>query len=113
MTRRDEPTRRVDLPEPGWFKLRLVKGGPYVPAMITREWGQWGAIIDGQPGNIFAPDPVLATDVFRIWHSGIRIEHAEYLHMLEVSRWAKEHAPDDPAADPTKPISLNRRPSVF
>ncbi|MFA9204885.1 MAG: hypothetical protein ACEQSH_00355 [Bacteroidia bacterium] len=113
MSRRDEPSRRVDLPEPGWFKLRLVKGGPYVPAAITRDGGAWGAIINGIRSEPTDADPARATDVFRVWHSGMRIDAAEYRHMLAVSHWAKDHAPDDPAADPTKPIALARRPSVF
>lgn len=30
-------SRRIDRPEPGYWLIRLVKGGPLVPACIVRE----------------------------------------------------------------------------
>ena len=33
MNRRAEPSRRIDEPEPGLFKTRMVRGGPFVAAI--------------------------------------------------------------------------------
>lgn len=111
--RRQAP-RRVDQPEPGHFKLRMVAGGPWVAASIEHDaLGIWRATIDGdvkEPGH---PDPALADGVFRIWHYGHAIDASEHAYLVERARWARIHAPDSPEANPTRPIRVGSLPPAF
>lgn len=108
-----EAPRDVARPEPGYFRLRLVRHGPWVPARIVRRPdGQWQAIVNGESYRA-DPDPGRAPWVFRIWHGGRVIDRAAYLEMLRVKGWAQAHQPDHPAANPRKPIDLTAAPPLF
>lgn len=113
--RRNQAPRRVDQPEPGYFRIRLVKGGPWVAATIERDQhGVWSAIIDNQRSSGAAhTDPALATDVFRIWHYGERITPAEHAYLVERAAYCRLHMPDAPEANPTQPITIGRLPPAF
>lgn len=107
------PARIVDQPTPGFFKMRLVRRGPWVPAAITYSvFGLWQATIDGE---IFAADadPVFADGVLRVWHSGRFIDEAEYAHMLAVKAWAGTTMPDHPAAQPRKAMDISKLRPLF
>jgi hypothetical protein len=106
------PSRPVNTPSPGYFLIRLIKGGPLVPARICHEQGLWWAVVDGEVKQAHA-DPGHAPDVFRIWHSGQFIDQQTYEHRLRLKKWAVEHRPDHPAANPRKPIDRNSTPPVF
>ena len=110
-------TRVINKPEPGFFKMRLVKGGPWVPALIYRpcpiefkpETFQWidrvyhlKAEIDGMP-----------TDVDRVWLSGQYIIAAEYLYLRADRAWVRQHAPHLPEATPERPIDISRMTPIF
>lgn len=111
---RTQDPRRVDLPEPGTFRLRLVRGGPWVAAEIERDaLGVWTAVIDGErqvPGH---PDPALAEGVFRVWHYGHAIDASEHAFLVARARWARIHAPDSPEANPKRPIRVGSLPPAF
>ena len=47
----ENPPTHDGLPQPGWFKVRLVKGGPYVAAKIWIE-----REIDPLTGELAAPE---------------------------------------------------------
>jgi hypothetical protein len=98
--RRSEPSRRIDAPEPGFFRLRLVPGGWPVPARILHDGEKWQAIIDGIAADPH-PDPSIA-GVDRIWTSGTRIEQPEYDWRLATKAAALAEQPDHPAANPRK-----------
>ncbi len=108
-----EPSRRIDMPEPGMFRRRLVKGGPEVPCEITLQDGLWQALICGKPVGEAAADPVDAPGVFDLWTSGVRISESEYRYLLELSAWAKTRQPDHPAANPGKAISLKSLGPIY
>jgi hypothetical protein len=108
-----EPSRRVDLPEPGFFELTLVRSGPLVAAKITFADGLWGAWIDGVPCGDMNADPALADGVFRIWHGARRISESDYNYRLSVKSWALKHDNTHPAANPRQSIDLDARPSIF
>lgn len=115
MNRHAEPPRAVDRPEPGHFRLRLVRGGPFVPARIAHDASGWWAEIDGRR---YAPhpDPAQAEGVFRVWHGGRHIDEAEYRHLNAVRGWATATMPDHPAANPREPIDdakLRRLPPLI
>lgn len=110
--RRDQQSRRVDQPEPGHFRIRLVKGGPWVAAEIRHVDGAWVALIDGVPKTPH-PDPAQAEDVFRVWHYGERILPHEHQYLIEFAAYVRVHIPDAPEANPTRPIAIGREPPPF
>jgi hypothetical protein len=101
------PVRKINDPQPGHWMVRLVRDGPEVPAKIER--------IDHEPGNpankldtgpvmfaLIAGEPV---DPLAIWHSrGRPIDAVEYAYQLADYLWCRDHAPDEPKANPRAPI---------
>jgi hypothetical protein len=83
-------------PEPGWFRLRLVRGGWQVPCQIVHQDGLWWAIVDGEAKAANA-DPACAEDVERIWHYGTAIMRHEFDYLEALRAFAP---PDHPARNP-------------
>ena len=81
---RQEPSRLVWPPSPGTFKLRLVRGGPWVPAEIVHLDGMWQAVIAGEPRRPHA-DPVLADGVERVWSWAVAIPRFEHDYLCAVA----------------------------
>lgn len=114
-------TRTYDKPQEGYFRLRLVKGGPFVPASIYRpapwetheEW--WGVLMrwtDRWPAlqaEIFGED----YDIDKVWESGVVIPKSEYDYLRDVHRWAVNNEQDHPLRYPRKPINLKDMESIF
>ena len=108
----DQPSRRIDQPQPGFFRMPLVKGGWVVPALIVYQDGLWWAVVDGlqHPPN---PDPFAAPWVSRIWEGASFATETDYRWRLATKAWAIKHDPDHPCLDPEKPISRMRlRPII-
>jgi hypothetical protein len=95
------PLPRIDRPQPGWYLARLVKRGPLVPARIWRFDGRFYAEVAGR-----------AVDPLALWPrvAARPITEDEY-HRLVAE--AARCAPDEPAANPTKPVNLAALPAVF
>jgi DNA polymerase-1 len=89
-------------PRPGYYYTRLVRGGPKVPVQI---WEDGGAILC-RLGDRDA-------DAAKLWPFLRWIEEAEYRHMLDTARWATAHAPNEPEANPDRPVDLNQAPIPF
>ena len=115
--------RRIDRPEPGFFKMKLVKNGPWVPALIflpcpihepyggthPDDWGthrdrsrQYRAIVAGEEA-----------DVLKVWTWGKKIAQSEHDHLVQVMEWAIQHAPHAPEAMPKQAIKLENMKSLF
>lgn len=99
----------VDQPQEGFYRTRLVRGGPYVPVHIwygpphDPETGEvldrshrWQALRNGQECD--------AAEVWN-WCAGNPITEAEYRHMLAVKTWATEHATTEPEANPYQAVN--------
>jgi hypothetical protein len=93
-------------PECGFFKTRLVKGGPWVPARIwlKQEIGDDGELLSdesycceiaGQRRDAWDEWPFLARNPIR---------ESEYDYLNAMAAWATDHASDHPAATPGKPV---------
>lgn len=120
-----EAPRSIDDPQPGYFKLRLVRKGPWLPARIRHEpmadptTGEpldrsylWYAEIDGQ---LHAPpdrDPARA-GVFRIWLFGKRITEEDYSKLRENKARAERVDPQAPELNPETPVDLGRMKPLF
>lgn len=78
MNRRAEPVRVVDEPVAGYYRIRRVKGGPFVAARTFQRLGFWGAEIGGFSCGASDPDPFKADGVMAICNTGIRITKDEY-----------------------------------
>lgn len=118
------PARSVDQPEPGFFTLRLVKGGPKVPARIIHApatdpltgetldrsyW--WSAEISGKPAGEPSMQPT--DEVMRIWLFGEPITEADYRYEVADMDWCLAHAPAEPKANPRQRIDLASLPALF
>ena len=108
MNRRGEVSRRIDKPAPGFFEIRLVKGGPMVAAQIQHDeaTGLWSADIDGEPGAPHA-DPMQAEHLARVWLYGRVVTGADYRYRLALKAYALKHDPAHPAAHPREPVRVN------
>ena len=93
------PSRRVDQPEPGLFRLRLVKRGPFVAARIRQDFDLFTVEIDGVMRGRPTADPLANPDLLKVWTYGRAVEADEYAAML-----ARRPSRPDPlrAVDPTK-----------
>lgn len=110
-------SRAIGSPQPGFFQMRLVKGGPWVPAIIYRpcplemhpetfqhidRWPHLEAEIDGMPAS-----------VDRIWTSGRFISIAEYLYLKDDRAWVRQYAPHLPEARPEEAMDVNKLAPIF
>lgn len=104
---------RAGVPEPGFYRTRLVQGGPFVPARIwivrtmcpaTRE-----PMADDVYHAIAAGRPVSVWNVWPWWGKS-PISRADYDHMEAVRTWATAHAPNDPAARPLQAVTAGELP---
>lgn len=108
---------RPDIPEAGFYKGRLVKGGPWV---AIRIW--FGAPRDPVTGEELdrshrwqAERNACEVDVDAVWPycAANRIDKAEHDYLLATHRWAVEHAPNSPEAAPRERIDLNALKPLF
>lgn len=104
-------SRRIDRPECGFWLLRLVKGGPEVPARIYRqtttcEPGNAENAMD-RPGFLVAEISGEPVEIESVWHRrGREIDSYEYAVALESQIHDRIFRPQSPSANPTKRIDL-------
>jgi len=99
----------IDDPQPGYYRRKLVKGGPWVAVriwlveMVDKETGELTADsylccdVDGKPADpndqwSYCCDQAITID--------------DYNHMMRVSRYAKARDPREPLARPNQKIDL-------
>lgn len=113
----DKPPIHPDEPHCGYFAIRLVKGGPLVPARIwlhqeidektglLTEDEYLKCEIAGKPADPYEQWPRLA---------GYPVPFAKYRYHLNLNYYAGWNGLEIPEADPTKPIDwLKLDPPVF
>ena len=78
------PPRHDGIPEAGWYRTRLTRGGPYVPVEITVERS-----IDPLTGDLTAPERLICTvdgiprDPAMIWTYLNPISRVDFLALSE------------------------------
>ena len=94
------------LPEPGFYRLRMVKAGPWVPVRIWLEDGDR----DPETDELMSDQVLRAKvgdqerDPSKIWTFLWDITEEEYYFLLSRARWATAHNPTAPEANPKRPI---------
>lgn len=111
-------TYRITLPAPdtpqcGWYKRRLIQGGPWVPAKIWRE--QAIDFATDKPGSFdnlhcqVGDTPRNASDAWG-WLLNAPITREDYEFMMARREWAKKYAPTEPEANEDKPTDWLKVP---
>ena len=99
--------RRSDIPTPGWYLLRLVRGGPWVAARVTHEAAGWSVMLDGVTEGP-AQDPWALRHMERVHWGGRPATEEECQRRLGLARWAALNDPDHHAANPRRAIDLDK-----
>lgn len=104
------PAIDMNDPQPGYYRRRLVRGGPWVPARI---W--YGLPADPWTGDLLDRSPRLQCEVAGelrdpldqwTWLAARPIAEADYWFEIEDRKWLAQHRPSDPKANPKQPINL-------
>ena len=102
-------------PEPGFYRRRLVKGGPWVGVAIwiEQEIGDEGDLLTDE--TLACARDGLTADPDEEWSycAGNPITEEEYRYLCDRSKWAASYAPETPEARPTKSINLGELPPIF
>lgn len=101
-------------PRCGFFKRRLVKGGPFVPAKIWLD-----AEIDATTGELLADEALLCevngayadAESEWPWLCGNSITEAEFNYLTARNAYAAWYSPDEPAANPRQPVDWLKTPT--
>jgi hypothetical protein len=93
--------RVIDDPQPGWFIVKLVKGGPRVPARIYRDGGLNAEILGVVAG------------IDAVWLWGEFITEERYQYLMSLRDWALVHDPEHPLCHPRRPIDVSTLPPAF
>lgn len=116
-----------DKPAEGFYKRRLVRGGPWIPVYIAKHChctiggGEyhnlhiWSDGCDRNPpltalisGNMIDPAEKHFTYCF-----GHSIDQEEYEELLSLCKWAEENAEEDPYANTGQKIDHSKIKSLF
>lgn len=107
----------VDVPEAGFYRTKLVRGGPWCGVRI---W--FGAPPDPETGEPLDRSPRWQAeingnlaDIDQVWPyvAGRFIDEAEYRYLTALSKHAKAWDRSLPEAKPTQAIDINRTRPVF
>jgi hypothetical protein len=109
----DEPATFNEDPECGWFKRRLVKGGPWVPAKI------WMVQPVDEAGDLVADETLQAEvngtwadpETVWSWICGNPITEQEFNYLTATLQWSADHAPDEPMANVYQKIDWLKVPT--
>lgn len=113
-------------PQPGHYRIRLVRGGPFVPVKIMRACvctvnggdeqarHDWRETCDRSPVLVALVNG-RDTDMDRVWPWCARFPIAaqEYAYMMARKSWAEDYHPAAPEAQPKQKINLMKTPIPF
>ena len=117
-------------PLPGFYAMRLVRGGPRVavriwfgsPVIDGEEQDRapgWRCEIDGRTDHLEKDDTGyrcrVPLGVERAWPFCAKdpVTEAEYAYLVAHAEWAREHAPEHPKANPRESVDFNTLPVRF
>lgn len=110
-------------PEQGFYKIRLVKDGPFAPVHILRlcvcsvgefELHDWSEGCDRYP-QLTALRNGIEVEMDKVWPFCMNwpITAEEYDTLLAGNKWAEKYAPDSPGANLGEPVNHNTIEPLF
>ena len=115
MKNSEKNNRHHDHPKIGFYKIQLVKNGPWVAAKIwfnKPEVDEAGDLLDDE--GLMCLINGERCDPYDKWTwMGDPITETEYLFMIDDADHAKEYRPDDVKASPFKAVNLDDMKPVF
>jgi hypothetical protein len=93
-------------PRCGYFKTKLVRGGPWVPVRIflVQVLDQDGLLIEDERYEARVNGKRRDAEDAWIRCADHPIDRDEFRFMCATAEWAEKHSPRDPAANPKRPI---------
>jgi hypothetical protein len=125
---------RIDQPVAGFYAARLAKGAlpvaieiyygqPIIDGVLQDRSPRWCCTVDGESardehdddGNFIGRVPIDPIFDFDIWTRccGNPVSAKEFDFLLKRSRWAREHDPTHPAANPRSRIDRRSMRPIF
>jgi len=100
-------------PQCGWFKRKLVKDGPFVPARIWvyQPVDDEGDLCDDEAMQCEVDGKFADPEEAWSWLCGNPISEAEFKHLTALRQWSEQHAPSEPYANPRKPVDWMNVPT--
>lgn len=103
-------------PHCGFYKRKLVRGGPHVPARIWLHQE-----IDSATGELTAPEEMRCevggkrrdAEAEWLYLCYLPITEAEFSYLTANADWARKYAPQEPAANPDRATDFNTMPLNF
>jgi len=105
--------------------VRLVKGGPRVPARIFRcccctivggefnDPHDWSAETCDRSGVLSAEVAGKQVDLDRVWYYGTVIDEPEYRYQMDHLDWSRKTGANVPEASPERAVRLDRSAPLF
>jgi hypothetical protein len=112
----------ISRPEPGFYRMKRVKGGVWVPVRVWRPCRctiggeaehEWSDACDRHPPLRALIDGHEDADPLPLWTWLHPITEAEYWFLVEDHAWARANAPELPEADPQRPVDLGKMKPLF
>lgn len=101
-------------PQVGWFKRRLVKAGPFVPARIWMfQPTEDGELVGDETFQCEVNGKFADAEDQWLWLCQNPITEGEYNYMMAMSDHAVRNEPDHPAANPNAAINNLTSPLHF
>lgn len=89
-------------PQPGYYKRKLVRGGPWIPVRLWVDPAHDGRIA----ATVGIDDRAdFAIDIWT-WVAGNPISEDEYNYLIANLKHVRDHRPDDPLNTPTAPVDF-------
>ena len=99
--------RTSDTPQPGFYLIRMIRGGPWVGAQIAHAEDGWTVMIDGVTEGP-SLDPWSLAGMERVHWGGRETTEAEVKYRLALKQHAVAYEPDAPAANPKRAVNLDK-----
>lgn len=92
-------------PQVGWYKRRLVKGGPWVPARIWLvQHIEDGCLVGDSSIQCEVNGKYADAEQEWTWLCRNPISEAEFNYLTAAIQWSRDYAPDEPMANPHQPV---------
>ena len=86
---------------PGFYKMKLARGGPWVAVKLEKAGEGWRAVVDGVASD-WHPDAPLAKHVLQTRLHGVPITESIYRYLLAYAEWCRANDPTAPEANPAE-----------